>query len=474
MANRPFLLIKNYFLLSGGEFISKVITFVAIAFLARRLGPGGYGYVEYASAVLLCAGLIVDQGFGMYGAREIAREHAKTDNLVSEVVIVRLILAILTYLGVALFALALSPSPTQSKLLLIFNLSLFGLPFLILWVFQGHNQMGPVSIAQILRQTTYAAVIFLFVRTISQIWMVGLAEIAGVWVAALFSIVFYVYQFHPKILTRPVFTRQLFREGIPIGLSQIFWTARIFGATVIVGLFAAPADVGYFGGAMRVMVALHTFIFLYFYNLLPAISRDWIAHDGTFSRLITNSLYLVIWVGVLLGIPAIIIAPTVITIIYGALFAPAGVILQWMIIVLLIAGLDGHYRFGLIAANYQKAEMIVSALGAILGVVLISVGYFLGGVYGSAVALIFVELFVWISTWWYSRSKLDLTGHAAILARPLMATLLTLGLIWILPFTSNLLNSMTAFFTIALLAILIDVKVRDELGNFVRIVGSRL
>ena len=67
----------------------------------------GYGYIEFAGAVLLCAGLIVDQGFGPYGAREIAKAPERTAELVSEIVFARFMLALVAYAVVIAFALLL-------------------------------------------------------------------------------------------------------------------------------------------------------------------------------------------------------------------------------------------------------------------------------------------------------------------------------------------------------------------------------
>src|SRR5204863_10041174 len=93
----PRELIRNFAYLSGAEIASKVLSFVAVAYVARLAGPVSYGYVEYCAAVLLTAGLVVDQGFGPYGAREIAKTPDATPTLVSEVVTARVLLALATY-----------------------------------------------------------------------------------------------------------------------------------------------------------------------------------------------------------------------------------------------------------------------------------------------------------------------------------------------------------------------------------------
>jgi O-antigen/teichoic acid export membrane protein len=55
---------KNFVALSSAEAASKLATFAAFAYLARVLGASAFGQVELAAALMLCAGLFVEQGSG--------------------------------------------------------------------------------------------------------------------------------------------------------------------------------------------------------------------------------------------------------------------------------------------------------------------------------------------------------------------------------------------------------------------------
>src|SRR5215471_1006182 len=261
--------------LSGAEAISKLLTFAAFAYLARVAGPDGFGYVEFAGAVLLCAGLVVDQGFSPYGAREIAKRPEQTSTLVSEIVLARFILAVASYLGVMTFAWMLNGPPILTRLLLVYGLSLLALPLLLQWVFQGHEKMQTVAAMQIVRQTVFAALVFGLVRDVSQIWFVAVAEIAGVCCASAYGIWKYWRAFGAVTRSRLTISGRLFREGTPIGLSQMFWVVKMFGATLILGTIASAQDIGFFAGAMRILAALHTFVWLYYFNLLPSLTKAW-------------------------------------------------------------------------------------------------------------------------------------------------------------------------------------------------------
>lgn len=407
-------LLKNFLSLIGAEAFSKLVTFAAFAYLARLCGAAGFGYIEWAAAVLMCASLIVDQGFSSYGAREIAKAPEKTSKFVTEVVTARFLLAAVGYLAVVLFALLFTGEQAVTRLLLVYGLSLWGLPFLLLWVFQGHDRMNLAATAQIIRQTIFAAVVFGFVRSADDLLIVGVAEVAGVASAGAFCLWMYRRRFaNGEGSWRPALSAKLFREGVPIGLSQMFWVVKTFGATLIVGLVATAEDTGLFAGAMRIYIALHTFVWLYYFNLLPSLARAWVAGREKFSELIWNSMRIVLLVSLPVGVVWVLVAPFVMTGVYGADFTRGGGALQWLAGACVAAAVSGHYRFGLIAAGFQSKEMLASALSAAVAAVLIPIGYLNWGTSGAAAALCLAEFVVLLFVWWIAGQTLFSTDDRA-------------------------------------------------------------
>lgn len=458
-------LLKNLVYLFGAEGVSKLVTFAAIAYLARVVGPRGFGYVEFAGSTLLCAGLLVDQGFSPFGAREIAKAPTSTGSWVSQIVLARFLLALVAYVAIVMFALMLNHPTVVTRLLLVYGFSLLGMPLLLQWVFQGQDQMHIVAAIQLIRQTIFAVVIFAFVRSADHIEWVAVAEVAGVIGAAIFGVSVYQSRFGSILVRRVRISPRLFREGVPIGLSQVFWMVRMFGATVALGLIATAPDVGYFGAAMRILVALHAFIYLYYFNLLPSLSRAWQHGGGDMERMIARSLHGLAWASLLVGSIWVLLAPLVITSVYGGSFAPAGATLQVLAGVGVAALLNGHYRFALIAAGRQTSEMMSQIIGSVLAVILIPVGYVLIGPSGAAVALATAELVVWLTSWWWAERQLRLKGHAEHLWRPLIALSLVLALV--VSFPPSLSKQLVAIVGgVATLALVLDRVIRNYTLQF--------
>ncbi|MEQ1762314.1 MAG: oligosaccharide flippase family protein [Pyrinomonadaceae bacterium] len=399
-------LFTNFVSLVGAEAFSKMAVFAAFAYLARMLGPANFGYVEWSVAVLMCASLFVDQGLSSYGTREIAKDPDQTSHLVNEVVIARVLLAAACSTLIVIFAVFFVRDQVVMQLLLFFGLSLLALPFLLNWVFQGHDKMNAVAVIQIVRNSIFAVLIFGLVRNSADLLFIGIAETMAVAAAAVFSLWLYRSAFRHSWRLRPTFSSKMFREGLPIGLSQMFWVVKMFGATLIVGLIATAEETGYFGAAMRILIALHAFVWLYYLNLLPTLSRAWAKDGKAFANVINGSMRIVLVVCLAGTVLWIWFSPVAATLIYGQEFSPAAGALRWLVGVIAAAAISGHYRFGLIAAGFQFQEMLTAAIGGIAAGILIPVGYFNWGINGAAAGLVSAEALVLVAAWLMARRSL--------------------------------------------------------------------
>ena len=186
----------------------------------------------------------------------------------------------------------------------------------------------------------------------------------------------------------------------------MFWVLKMFGATFIVGLIATAEDTGYFAGAMRIYIALHTFVWLYFFNMLPSLSRAWVQGSEQMAAIIRHSMWIVTLASLVVGMAWIALAPSVMTVVYGLSFQPGAGALQWLAGACIAAAFSGHFRFALIAAGHQGKELYATAIGSIVAVVLVPVGYFNAGISGAAASLFAAECVVLACSWFMAKQHL--------------------------------------------------------------------
>ncbi len=383
-------LATNFSFLICGEVISKVFTFAAFAFLARTFGPEKFGYLEFVLALMIFATLISDFGANPLGSREVAKSPAEIGEIVTSIIVMRAVLAIVTYcLLVGFMQIFFSDKSQLKNLILLYGLSLFFIPFFLQFVFQGIEKMKWVAICSVIRQMVFAVGVFVIVSTVKELWVVACVEIAAVFSVALYCV--YTLVFHVRATGFKTDAKRLwntFRDALPIGLSDITWALMWYFATILLGLLTAGKEVGWFSAAHRPVMTLHTFVWLYFCNLLPTISRSANEQKDVLNNLMRYSMSFMSWGTIFLGAVVLTMAEPLMVLVFGDKFRESARVIKILIWMIPLSSLGCHYRYILIGYGQQKYEFIAQAVAAVVSVIM---GFILIPIYaekGAAIALI--------------------------------------------------------------------------------------
>ena len=358
----------NFFLLTGGEFAAKLLTFVAFTWLARTLGPDHYGVIEFTIAVMVFFTLPADLGLGAYGAREIAHNPGQASLLLAEIVQMRTILSAASFCLLMAFIAVIHKSAELKLLLGLYGLSLLLSAFMLQWFFQAHDQMHWVALASIVRQVVFAGLVLLLIRAHTDVVLIGLIECASVAAVGVLSLAVVKGRMRvplPRLNLPFRHVARHLRGGVAIGTCELAWAFMWYFSTVLLGLaFDQHGYLGWFGASHRLLMAGHTFVWLYFFNLLPSLARTTSEKPSVLLRLMDRSVNFAVWSSLLVAFLGSALAGNVLTTVYGPQFLDAGgsfAVLIWMIPV---AMLSGHYRY--CSAGIQPAGQ-TALLHAVVG-----------------------------------------------------------------------------------------------------------
>ncbi len=360
-------------LLGGGEMAAKVFCFFAFTHLGRVLGPQRYGSLEFVLALIVFFTLPADCGLGSYGARELARGRKSAARLLAGIGTLRMLLALGSF-AVLLATVATLP-PSQGRLLAIYGLGFLLAPLQLQWHFQGRGEMQWVAAASVVRYGVFAALVFACLRPDTSLAWIGVFEGLSLAAAAALCVAVARREFRAALAEWPPRTADLLghlRSSWPIGLSQVSWAALWYFATVFLGLFVADQSLGQFTASHRIVMAVHTFVWMYFYNLLPAISKAAAEPGDDMRRLLAPSLTWTAWAGGLVAILMTILADEVTSLAFGEAYRGAGRMLAVLIWAVPLALVSGHYRYALVACDQERLEFRGNAIGAVMAVLLAS------------------------------------------------------------------------------------------------------
>jgi len=430
----PRRIATNYAILATGEVVSKLFTFIAFVYLARRLGPATFGTVEFAIALIVLFTLFVEGGFSPYGAREVAKDPAKVSWLPSRIVGLRSVLAMVGFtLLVGLVVLLKAPWSVK-QLVVLYGLTLFLTPVLLPWVFQGLDRMGVVAATTTIRWMVFAAGVFVWIREPAEVWRVPVIEIGALACAAGFSLWMYWRNFGP---VRPRLERgvslALLWDALPIGMSQMLWAVRAYFATIVLGLMVGGEALGLFATAYRIVLALNVFGALYLFNLLPTLSRSAKEAGKTLQGIMHTSIPLVAWATVFVGAAGTALAEPVITGVFGGQYAEGAASLRILIWVVPAAVVMGHFRYTLVAHDAQRLDLRCAVLGSVTCVMLTLLLVPTHGPVGAAAAILASELVTGASAYFFVRRRVVIIPVARHLVGPLLAGALMVALIRVFP-----------------------------------------
>ena len=189
---------------------------------------------------------------------------------------------------------------------------------------------------------------------------------------------------------------------------------------------------GWFSAAHRCIMALHTFVWLYFFNLLPSISRSALEPLEQLQELMRRSLRGTLWLAVFIGLAGTLLAKPLITTIFGQQFQGAGGIFQILVWVLAVTLWSGHYRYALIGFSQQKLEFAASASAGLTSVVsgIVLIPRF--GATGAAVSLLGAAVVHGGLAYLFVRRRIVHVPFGKHALRPLGAGLVTAAVFFLL------------------------------------------
>ena len=354
------------------------------------------------------------------------------------------------------------------------GLSLLALPWTLNWLFQGLDRMAWVGLAQPVRMLTFAVGVVAVVAVPEHLWRVGVVEIVAAWAMAFYYL---VVQRACDIPIRLSFSlgpiRRLFREALPLATSQMLWALNHYSPMVMIGALVGGAEVGWLGGALRIVISVHTFVWLYFFSIYPTLVRTAREPLERLQRFTERSLRATAWLGVTFALATTLLAEPVSRVAFGPRFGDAAGALSVLVWVIPISLLSGHARFTLIAYGHQRGELLSAAAGT---VVTLGLGYWLIprlGAVGASITVVVSALVVWVVAHMATLGRIGRIAFFAPAIRPLAVAVLALAAVWWLPADGAWLKGGLASVLCLLVAPVVDRSLTSDIRRLLSSVATR-
>lgn len=373
--------LRNLFYLYAVQVANFLFPLITLPYLARVLGPEGFGKLALAQALAQYLYVLLEYGFSLSATREVARKRNDPEELkkiLSGVLGARFLLLVPS-IGASIGAWLYLPN-LKGETVLVGGALLwaFGFSLSPVWFFQGLERMALVAFVEFLTRLTATLAIFLLIKTPSQVAWPLYIQAAASFSVGLVGLVLAVrlvgfswWEFRNA--------HSWLRRGLGLLVFRVTVSLYTIGNVLLVGLFLSPAQVALYAGAERIARTLTAMWDPFNRLFLPRFAHLREQKSNAASRLATRVVGTMVVLGLSGALLLILLAPWVVQFLLGKGYegaVPLVRILAWLL------PLVGFSNF--LGMQWMLANKMDRPFNAVIA---------LGGVQNMLLALFFIPRF---------------------------------------------------------------------------------
>jgi PST family polysaccharide transporter len=315
-------LVQNVIALYGVQICTYALPLITFPYLARVLGPSGWGSVVFAQAIGAVIAVFVEYGFDLSASRETARhrnEPRLLSELISGVLGAKVLLAALCICG-AVFSRRFTHHIAPS-LALFWSSTIWGVcqGINMLWYFQGLERMRLASALEIGGKVVATLSIFVLVHHPDDGWKVMAAQCVGCLVAHGVTV---VLAYREVGFVWPRLSSVL--HALRLGWSMFLFRAAqgLTGSLngLVLGWVAPMAALGQYAGAERISRVFQQGLWPINQALYPNLIKQMRDNRHDAMKMVRLSIFLLGSLGLLFGLILFFAAPLLVHVVLGDAF----------------------------------------------------------------------------------------------------------------------------------------------------------
>lgn len=254
-------LMKNFLSLSVLKLVNAVLPFVTLPYLIKVLGLQQYGAIVLALSLIAYFQSITNYGFNLSATREIARHKTSRKQLsfiYSKTQTSKLYLLLFS-LSILVPAVMVVPQFREDlPVYLLMCLMLIGQTMFPEWFFRGVEQMGYITILDLIVKGSFTIGVFILIKSPEDYWLYPLLFGLGYVFIAIFSHFFISRKFKVEsYLVRPSKVRKNLKLGFPLFINQFMPNFYNNTTSFLVGMLLGKQAVGLFGAVRQLVNVLN-------------------------------------------------------------------------------------------------------------------------------------------------------------------------------------------------------------------------
>ena len=355
--------------LSGMQVVNYLIPVVLIPFVTRALGTEAFGKVCYAQNIVSYLTLLVNFGFDYAATRDIAtrrQDKQAVNDIFRTVMQTKALLLGLSLLATAGICLWYAPAQGEAQLYIWASLLNIGFALFPTWLYQGMEEMGRLSLMNMMAKAVGAVLIICLVRTAGDyVLYAAILTLCNIGIAC---IAFMDALRHYSIRIRDGrFDRAVVRHAASVAVTLL--AGALYGAfgLTIAGWYIDADGLGIYAGSQKIIQAcIICLCFPLTTALFPRMSSIYAQSRSQYRRYMVWLIAGCVAAGLVGGALLWLAADAIVQLLLGSAFAPAAAqvrAMAWLpLCVLLCTTVTVQGLYGMQRA--ERTPLIAIAAGA--------------------------------------------------------------------------------------------------------------
>ncbi|MCJ7571145.1 MAG: flippase [Candidatus Thermoplasmatota archaeon] len=388
---------KNIFSLFTGQLISSFLAVILSIYIARTLGQTIFGSYSFVITFVALFSVFFDLGYETLLIKEVAKDKLNANKYLNNIIIIRVVLAIIIFSAIFLIINALNFSNTIKNMIYIFGIaqiitSLSNLFRVTFRAFERMHYEAIISIITSILKCSLGLIVIFF----------GYGLIALALVFLYIAIVDFIINLiicEKKIVKTTLqfdrlFFRHTIKNALALGTVTIFALIYVRIDTVMLELMKGDAVVGWYNAAYNLILGFNPVPVLFMNTLLPLMAYTYVKSNNSLRNIYEKSFKFLLIFGLPITVGIFLLSDKFIILFYGQNFLNSIGALKILSFDILLKFLYLCLWFVLISADQQYKLAICAGGGAILNITL---NLFLipqFSLYGAAIATIITETYI--------------------------------------------------------------------------------
>jgi O-antigen/teichoic acid export membrane protein len=461
---------KNAGMMMASQIITWSLSFLTMIFIPRVLGAEAIGQVQLAGSIWAIVGIVANFGMSLLLTKEVARDNAKAGELFGTIVVLRVLLTLLGFGAVALYAYWAGYNLQTVQVIYVTGISsvLVQMSDSCRAVLQGLERMEYISLAAIVAKvfltTVSLTLLFMGYGILTMVAILVISELVSLIIQAFSLRRIQPFRFRFSWVT----ARWVLKNGSSYFLVSAFLVIYTQVDIVIISLLVNERAIGWYAASDTLFTSLMFIPSIFIASVFPALTRMHANASNSLRLLTRKSFDLLMLLSVPIGLGLLSIATPLVVLLFGPEFAPSGQILAVMGIVLIFTYQNTLLGNFLISADRQNAWTIVMAVATFLTVPLDLVfvpwcqSVYGNGAIGGALAFVVTELGMMITGLFLLPKGFLTWKNGWTTLRTLIAGLGMVGAVWFVKDSFIAIPVVVGAVTYAILILILRVVPRED------------